>query len=294
MAAVCFALFKIPVDAPHLICHMCKAQDGLLPDLCERIERGCFHFDCHQIPFDHGVDRRLGLAERRFGCPGRACEHRHGKSTECAVERRDQSGIRIRIVGRRHVVIAGAFVAQRAFDDDEIRRRAHRHDLPGGRDADQELAARCEQFLGDQHRVRGADGAADNSELNPVATEAVELRVIAGPSCFKPGLATGEQAAHDVAVRIEDADVRDAGVRNPLLPARFAQQIFRREGGRLRIVLLREDGRDPALIDCHHQTSLVTRLPVIGSVLSDNGQALRNSGQAPPRFRRRQKRFQVV
>ena len=65
--------------------------------------------------------------------------------------------------------------------------------------------------------------------------------------------------------------VRDAGHRHAFLPARFAQQIFRRECRRLRVVLLREDGRDPAVIDRHHQTNLITPLPVIGSVLLDAG-----------------------
>jgi hypothetical protein len=39
-------------------------------------------------------------------------------------------------------------------------------------------------------------------------------------------------------------------------------------------MFLREDGRDPAVIDRHHQTNLVTPLPVIGSVLLDSGQVL--------------------
>jgi len=37
---------------------------------------------------------------------------------------------------------------------------------------------------------------------------------------------------------------------------------------------LHRDGRDPAIIDRHHQTNLVTPLPVIGSVLLDSRQAL--------------------
>src|SRR5713101_7204801 len=97
--------------------------------------------------------------------------------------------------------------------------------------------------------------------------------MIAGPSRFQPGLTPSEQAADNVTVRVEDTDIRNAEARNPLLPARFAQQIFRRKCGRLRVVFLREDGRDPAVIDRHYQTNLVVPWPLIGSVLLDSGQA---------------------
>jgi hypothetical protein len=86
MTSVRFALLKIAVDPPHLICHMSETQDGPLSGLCECVKRSGFHFDRHQIPFDHCVDRRLGFTERRVGCPGRAGEDRHGKSAECAVD----------------------------------------------------------------------------------------------------------------------------------------------------------------------------------------------------------------
>ena len=45
MAAVRFALFKIAVDAAHLIRHMGKTQDRFLSDLGERVQRRGFHFD---------------------------------------------------------------------------------------------------------------------------------------------------------------------------------------------------------------------------------------------------------
>jgi hypothetical protein len=66
MAAIRFALFKIAVDAPHLICGMGKTQDGLFCDLHERVRRSGFHFDCHQFPFAHCVDRRLNFTERQL------------------------------------------------------------------------------------------------------------------------------------------------------------------------------------------------------------------------------------
>src|SRR5258706_10348845 len=117
--------------------------------------------------------------------------------------------------------------------------------MSGGGAVDHELAAGREHSTADQPGVRGADGAPDNSEINPAAAERVELRVIAGPSRFKPSLATSKQTAHNVAVRVEDADVRDAGASNLPLPACFAEQILRRKCRRLRVMFLRKDRRDP-------------------------------------------------
>src|SRR6516165_10650201 len=85
-------------------------------------------------------------------------------------------------------------------------------------------------------------------------------------------LATGEQAAHNVAVGVEHADVRNTGVRNALLSACFPQ-LFGRKCGPLSVMLFREDRRDTAVIDSHHKTNLVTPWPLIGSVLLDSGQA---------------------
>jgi len=78
-------------------------------------------------------------------------------------------------------VIARPLVAQRALDQDEVGRRAHRHDLAGRRHADEEPAPRSEELLGDKHGEGCANRAADDTELELCLAEAVELGVIAGP-----------------------------------------------------------------------------------------------------------------
>jgi hypothetical protein len=135
-------------------------------------------------------------------------------------------------------VIARAFVPERPLDQHEVGRRAPRHELPGRRHADEEPAARGEELLGDEHRKRRAHSAADQTQLEAVALDAIELGVVARPSRIAARDAPGDQAAHEVAVGIERADRRDGGWRQRLLAPGFTQQAFWHEDGGFRVTLL--------------------------------------------------------
>jgi hypothetical protein len=43
-----------------------KAKNRLLPGSRESIERSRLHFDCHQIPLNHRIDRGSRLTKRFF------------------------------------------------------------------------------------------------------------------------------------------------------------------------------------------------------------------------------------
>jgi len=129
--------------------------------------------------------------------------------------------------------------AQRAVDQDEVRRRSGRREPSGRRDADEKGAAAGEQLLGDQHGKRRPNGAADDSELDAVIVEAIKLGVIAGPASIEASSALHFEAPDDIPVRIEHAYRGDARSGDTFLTARLAQQIFRRECRRRQVVLLR-------------------------------------------------------
>ena len=120
MAAVRFALFKIAVDASHLICDMGKTQDRLLSDLRERVKRCGFHLDSKNSCPRRGIDRLLGFAEWRIGRPGGADLHGDSPGGECLARKLGQVSICLAVIRRRQVMVAGALVAQRAIDDDEV------------------------------------------------------------------------------------------------------------------------------------------------------------------------------
>src|SRR4051812_26650965 len=86
------------------------------------------------------------------------------------------------IFGWRRIVVAGSFIAQGAVDDDEIRRWSSWRDLAGGGQADQQLAAAAEQFLGDEDGERCTDGAADDADGLARKREDVEPCVVARPA----------------------------------------------------------------------------------------------------------------
>ena len=87
-------------------------------------------------------------------------------------------------------MVTRAFVAERAVDNHEIRRRLHGEDLTGRGHAHKKTAARCEQFLGDKDRKRGADNAAQDAIFMPAFTKDIEVGVVASPS----GVADGQSS----------------------------------------------------------------------------------------------------
>ena len=130
--------------------------------------------------------------------------------------------------------MAGALVAQRAVDQHEVGCRAGRHDLSRRGDADEQAAAGGEELLGHQHRERGADRTSDDAEELAVLRHRDEIGVVAGPFRQGPGPAGGLQVTHEVAIRIEDADLRHVSRWQGFLPPGFPQQVLGPEhrGGR--------------------------------------------------------------
>jgi hypothetical protein len=138
-------------------------------------------------------------------------------------------------------VIAGAFVAQGAVDDDEVGRRLNRKDLAGRGHADEETAARGKQLFRNKHRKCGADRVADDAVLPLPAAKDVELGVVTGPAGMTVSAFRSTEVPHDVAVRIKNADFGNGRRGQTLLATRFAQEVLRRESGRRVVVLVRND-----------------------------------------------------
>ena len=142
-------------------------------------------------------NRRSGIAQR---------VHRVG----------DEFRVGVGEVAGRQIMIAGALVAQRAVDHDEIGRLAERRDLAGRGHADEKTAPRREQLLGDQHGKSGADGAADDTEAHRRVLELEQFGVVASPAGRRLSPARAAQGAHDVPVGVEQADFRHVGQRQVL------------------------------------------------------------------------------
>ena len=120
-------------------------------------------------------------------------------------------------------MIARPFIAERAVDHDEVRRRLHRKNLTCGRHADEKLAPRGKELFRDQDGECRADGATDDAVLEPLVIKSVEIGVITRLSRMPTSPSCRKQVADDVAVRIEDAQLRNGIDRKTLLSARLAQ-----------------------------------------------------------------------
>ena len=123
-------------------------------------------------------------------------------------------------------MVARAFIAQRAVDQDEIRRRPLRNNLPRRGDADEEATSGDKQLFCEQHGKRSAHGAADDAETLCHMFEFVKLGMIACPvlaAVSAPGFGERPQ---DVTVWIEDANFWHRSTRQIFLPPRLAQQVL--------------------------------------------------------------------
>src|SRR5262245_42831164 len=209
----------------------------------EGIERGGLHLDREHTLGAGALDGFGGLPKRRIRRPARADDGIESLLGERRARHRDQARIGFRELSRCGVVIARAFIAQRALDDHEIGRRSGRNDLARRCQAENQAAPAGEQLLLHQHVEGRSHRAADDPRDLLAERQGVELRVIAGPSRERMRLPGATRAADDVAVGVEDADRRNVDGGEPLLPPRLAQQRLRCEHRRRARKLVGEDGR---------------------------------------------------
>lgn len=138
---------------------------------------------------------------------------------------------------------SSCLIRQGAVDEHEIGRRPLFEDLSGGGHAEEQAAAGDEELLGQQHGKRSAHRAADDAEGFSRMLELVEFSVVARPAIAPPDPSGFDERAQNIAVRIEQADLRNRGKWHILLPPRFAQQILRLEYRRRGEILPGEDRR---------------------------------------------------
>ena len=202
-----------------------------------------FHLDRQYAFGSRSFYRRGRFAEWRVGGPCRTDKKRLLTLLKRGGRACDQARVRVCVVARRGVVVAGAFVAQGAIDDDKVRRGAARGDLARRCEAEQEPAAAGEQFFGNQNSKWRADNRADNPYRLSGQFKAVQLCVIARPGLKRLRSVFPSEPPHDVAIGIENADGWHVDIREPFLPPRFAQQCGRTKHGWRRWVLVVEQWR---------------------------------------------------
>jgi hypothetical protein len=138
-------------------------------------------------------------------------------------------------------MVAGSFVAQRPFDDDEIRRFAGGDDLPSRRQADQQATAARKQLLGDQNGEGCSNDPSNDANLPSGKGEYIELGVVTWPAREALCAPGPPKVAHDISVRIEKANGGHVDRVDVLLPSCFPHQCRRQENGPIRRILVAED-----------------------------------------------------
>jgi hypothetical protein len=121
-----FAFFKVLVFLTHGVGDVGQAQHLRAAGLRERIKGGGLHFDREHTFGLGGLDGFLSFAKWRVRGPGRTDGNIPIRPQGCHCGR-DQTRVRVAVLGRWRVVIAGAFIAQCAVDDHELRRAMWRN-----------------------------------------------------------------------------------------------------------------------------------------------------------------------
>ncbi len=232
LAARGFPLFKIPLALSHLVRHVGKTDDLVLPGLCQRVEGGGLHFHRQDTLGATPRDHRFRLPKRRIGRPTGA--HVQGKPplVPMCADHLAQGGMQVAVRRGRRIMVACPLVAQGFLNEDYVRRLAQWEDLARRGDADQQLAARSEQFLGHQHRKRSAHHPPDNAVGHILMHERIQARMVTGPGVMRRETVGGPQVIDEIAVRIKHADRRDAAFGKSFLPPCLAEQVLRRKDRR--------------------------------------------------------------
>ena len=241
--AVGDTLLEVAVDPPHLVGYMGEAKYRLGAGLGEGVEGRCFDLDRKNSGGPCRLDRRAGLPKGRVRGSTGAGYRCDAGSAKGLLGYPNHPAVRFAIVGRRQVMVASAFVAERPIDDHEIGGLAQGENLACRRDADKKATARGEKLPGHKNGKRAAADAADNATFIFFMIEGMKNRVIAGPSGVEPGAPRCDRLAHDVAVWIEYANLGNRRKRETFLPPRLSQETFRGELRGCRDILVAQDWR---------------------------------------------------
>src|SRR5438067_442970 len=130
-----FALFKIPLGLPHLVRHVGKTDDLVLPGLSQRVESSRFHLHSKDAFLSTRGDHRFGLSERRIRCPTTPNSEGNTSVIPRDTQHLPECWSKMTIRFKRQVIVARSFLAPGILHQHHVRKTTHRQDFPGLRDA---------------------------------------------------------------------------------------------------------------------------------------------------------------
>ena len=243
MGAVRLSLVEVVAVDRHGVRHVRDADEVVTTRLGERVQPRRLHLDAMHPRRSRRSDGGPGLTERGIGGPGTPVADRLAEPVERTPEPLAQRVGESRPRGRRQVPEAGALAPPRLVDDDEVRRVVERCDGAGRGHRDDQVAARPDQLLRDEHGVRSTDRTRHDADLAVAQLRHPEFAVIAGPVLVTSCVAGRTEVAHHVAVGVEQAHLRHRSVTQVSLTTRLAHHVGRDEDGRFVMVGVTQDQR---------------------------------------------------
>src|SRR6266567_3987806 len=126
-----FALFKIPLGLSHLVRHIRKTDDLVLPGLSQRIESSRFHLHSKDAFLSTHGDHRFGLSERCICSPTASNSEGNTSVIPGDTQHLPECWSKMTIRSRWQVMVACSFIAQGMLDQHHVGGMTHRQDLPG-------------------------------------------------------------------------------------------------------------------------------------------------------------------
>jgi hypothetical protein len=209
------SLFSKSMPSWPIVLVMWTRQRSCANGSREGVERGRLHLD-PQNRFPSGRLNRFGrLAKRRVGRPGGADDHAWSAFRAGLRRGFDKAGIGLGEFGRRGVMVARPFVAQRSIGNYEIGWRSESYDLTSRSKADEQPTAAREQFFRHENCERSANDPSDNAYFLSGKREGIQFGMIAWPACKGLGSSCFAKRSHKVAVGIQQAHGRHQNSRRP-------------------------------------------------------------------------------
>jgi hypothetical protein len=145
--AIVITLFKIPIDAAQLVCHMDNTDDRTEACGRERVEGRGLHLDSEDPVASSHCDCLCGFTKRRVGRPGRTDTNRESGASKGVRGDSEYLGIGFYVGRWREIVIACAFIPKGPFNKDVIRGRSDVDDLTSRANANEQIASGGEKLF---------------------------------------------------------------------------------------------------------------------------------------------------
>src|SRR6266478_5161162 len=233
-----------------------------LPGDAKGKKRGGLHLDCECALPGPLTELCFGFAVRGIRRPQLTRADGPSGGDQLALKKRNHRRLASDLTVRRQIVIRSSLVTNRAGCHHQTRERQIGRHAAGGSQPDDEFGSRSLELLGNQYRVRSADGSRDDSAGNTFKIHREHRGVKTCPGPEGLGYAISNQPVGDISIELKDTQGRKDPGRYLPASSHIIDQVLGGECGRL-IQRMAEDRRSRIFRHALHLSHRRVRLEII-------------------------------